>query len=170
MKSEIIEMWNNGATSGDIANHFEVTRNIVMGTVYRAQKEGLAVKKGPQTPKQKELPSYPPKPRKKPLPPIDSNKGQLADKHVITNKRVGPATTTLPVTKPPAKMKTMMELTPHDCRWMFGNGMYCSQTVDSILRPWCKEHYRLVYVPRKPRSVNSSRTIAMANFNFSRVR
>jgi len=170
MKSEIIEMWNNGATSGDIANHLEVTRNIVMGTVYRAQQEGLAVKKGPQTPKQKELPSYPPKPRKKTLFPIEDKKDQLADKHVTTNKRIGPATTTLPVTKPPAKMKTMMELTPHDCRWMFGNGMYCSQAVDSILRPWCKEHYRLVYVPRKPRSVNSSRTIAMANFNFLWVR
>lgn len=169
MKSEIIEMWNNGVGSGDISRHFGVTRNSVMGTVSRAQKEGLAVKKKEEATWAVKKTVSRPKPKKE-SPPVDDKGIKAAEKYALSNKRIGPATTTLPVTKQPAKMVTMMELTPYHCRWMYGSDMFCGEATESILKPWCEEHRKIVYTPRKSRSVNSSRTIQMANFNFSRVR
>jgi hypothetical protein len=40
----IIDMWNSGKSSKDIANHFGVTKNVIIGKVYRARQQGLNVK------------------------------------------------------------------------------------------------------------------------------
>lgn len=49
-------------------------------------------------------------------------------------------------------VKTVLNLKSHDCRWVMDGvtvdklRIFCGQPVETALRPYCKEHYGLVYV------------------------
>jgi len=145
VKDDIIRMWNEGKVSGEIARELHTTRNVVMGVVYRAQKQGLAVKKGPSEPP-------PPKPKavvRLPDKKVSKHKGVVVRKDVL-GKKIGPAPVELPPT-PEVVVKTMpkrlLQLGAYDCRWTVKDGYFCGAPSKSMLRPWCEEHYKLVYVP-----------------------
>lgn len=144
MTDRIVEMWNEGKTSGEIAEALRISRNSVMGAVYRAQAKGLAMKKGPSLPttakKQK-----PPSERRAPSKVI-----KRVDNKIVVEKRIGPSVTELPkneVQTPKNPPKKLLSLESHDCRWMVEDGYFCAAPSKSILRPWCEDHYKLVYVP-----------------------
>lgn len=154
LKNEIIKMWNEGYTSGDIAWTFNVTRNSIMGVVHRARKLGLALKKDPYHPPKPKIVKEPPKVINKPPKPVKTPK---AKKKVVVKPKV----------KPESSSKTLMELGPNDCRWIVAEGYFCGKHSESSLRPWCEVHHRIVYVPLKPRDRKKSRDLMKAKFIFS---
>ena len=150
VKNEVIKMWNEGYTSGDIAWTLKVTRNSIMGTIHRAQKVGLAIKKDPY---------HPPKPKIVKEEPV---KKPVAVKPKVVKKVVAK-----PKKKPNVNYKTLMELGPHDCRWVVGEGYFCGAYSESQQRPWCEQHHKIVYVPSKPSDRKKGRDPIKAKFIFS---
>lgn len=143
-KKEILAMWSEGKTSGQIATALSISRNQVMGVVHRAQKQGLAarhvydrslaVKKPPVA----RLPTKPPlttvapvklkKEPEMPKKPLEPPKSPEEQRHV-------------------AKPKRIMALGMHDCRWFVADKLYCGQFAEKPSQPWCKEHWPMVYQP-----------------------
>jgi len=41
---KLVELWNVGLTGGEIAAHFKITRNMVMGKIHRLKKDGFVFK------------------------------------------------------------------------------------------------------------------------------
>lgn len=66
----VINLWNEGKSSNDIAKIFHVTRGTIVGVIYRARQRGLDVKqKAPSKPKalppKEEVPRVEAKPKRK---------------------------------------------------------------------------------------------------------
>lgn len=158
MKDKIIKMWNEGKTSGDIAFELEITRNSVMGAIYRAQKSGLAMRKDQSTAVRNKSKS-----KKKVI-----KKDEPIKKNVL-GKRIGPAVVDLPKTEIKNAPKTLMQLEPHDCRWVIRDGYFCAAPSKSSLQPWCEEHFKIVYVPASSYDSKKRRDPLKARFNFSSV-
>ncbi len=139
---QIIALWNNGHTSGEVAAALGITRNAVMGIVHRAQKNGEAKshtydranavkpKKPERLPQAPKLTTIAPVKLKKepemPKPPLVPPKSPEEAAHV-------------------AKPKRIMQLGMHDCRWILPDKLYCGQFAAKPSEPWCKEHHAIVY-------------------------
>jgi hypothetical protein len=151
MKEQIIKLWNEGLSSGLIAQKLKLTRNQVMGCIHRAQKTGLAKKRA--EPKQRlENPIHKPKPKAVPL-ETRNNLLRPVFRPVET-----PVEEPKPIVVPPkpevkrGTPKTILELGVFDCRYIIENGKYCGEFTDNYRQPWCPEHRKLVYVPVKKRA------------------
>ena len=141
MKDKVVKLWNEGKSSGLIAQELHMTRNQVMGFIWRAQKAGAAVKRV-EPRKKLPRPERSPKPKAVALvfrPP----KPQLKVVEEIVKPVVPPPP---PEKKDDSKPKTILQLTAYDCRWILPNGEYCGKHSESALSPWCPEHKKIVYV------------------------
>lgn len=122
------KLYYEGKTYNAIAEQFGCTRNAIAGICNRFKFE-----RGPKT---KKVTPPPKKPR-------SSNK-------VVT------AVAAPPSPRPPRplssrnKLKTLVELEPHDCRWPIGDNefMFCAE--ESIEgKPYCLKHCKIAYVPSR---------------------
>jgi hypothetical protein len=61
----------------------------------------------------------------------------------------------VPMSKKP--IRTVMNVQPHECRWVTdlvtvsGFKVFCAEFAPKLSRPYCKDHYPLVYVPQEKR-------------------
>lgn len=149
MKDAVIKLWLEGWSSGAIALELGLTRNKVMGHVWRAQNKGEIAKR--KEPPKKALKPKRPEPKVKAV--------SLALKPVPiqpTLKLVEPVVKpVVPPPKPPPKTnkpKTIMELGTFDCRYILEDGRYCGRFAPNYRQPWCDEHRQLVYAPVKKKA------------------
>lgn len=143
IRKRVLALWDEGATSYEIATSLNLTRNQVMGLVHRAQRMGLAKRRPARTKKAKTTPVAVPKPVAVPSP---RKKVTLAVVSIqrepeMPKKPPAPPMPQLPLYQP----KTITQLGPFDCRWIRPDKKYCGHPARSARTPWCDEHYEMVY-------------------------
>jgi hypothetical protein len=137
-------MWENGATSGEIAKAVEITRGTVMGVIHRFKGKGRVFHRIAKKVVTVEQPQEEVKPMVKNLAPIAPK---------IKVHKPKPA----PLPEPP-KLEggiTMFELTPKSCRYILGpvngdNTRYCGEP--KVSTAYCEQHKALCYYSLKPKS------------------
>lgn len=127
----IIEMWNNGATGGDIAHTLSMTRSAVLGQIARLKQKGFILrvaKKQEVVKKTKE---------------VKTDKGwKKKIEYVYVEKTV----------EEPQSFLDILELKYDSCRYIVGRdknrgALYCGAAIDKS--SYCKEHHFLCYYPPK---------------------
>lgn len=130
---EVIRLWNEGYSAGQIANKFEVTRSSVMGKVARLRKRGVQMR------------TFFPAQSK----PVHRAKAQRKNGFGIYSKAKPPALSVKPyVPHLPAVEeacnKPFLELGCGDCRFPVSEHHYCArQSPDGS--SYCEMHRRVVY-------------------------
>jgi hypothetical protein len=135
VNQQILLMWEQGATSGQIAAHFGLTRSTIMGRVQRAQNKGDAHVRAPLKKKRSKNKL---KVNVKPIQGIKIIQDKTDYKEIVTleefaqreNRSDGP--------------KTLLELGKYDCRWMIDEKTYCGNET-TYGHSWCPQHKGLVF-------------------------
>lgn len=147
IKKKVVSLWNEGVSSGAIADQLSLSRSAVMGIVHRAKRMGKIKRPPRQKPAvvavkvQNATPA--PSPRTKPTLAFVS----IQRDPEMPKKPPAPPPPQLPLHQP----KTINQLGPFDCRWIRPDKKYCGHPAKSARTPWCEEHYRIVYVPGSAR-------------------
>jgi GcrA cell cycle regulator len=133
---KIIEMWNSGMSSKEIAAYFGVTKNVIIGKVHRARMAGHEIKvknKGFGIPKKKTLTT-----RKKPAPvlPVPIKTAKLIPFHFV------------PKTVVPGRIE-IQDLGPKQCKYPVkmsseGKHMFCGEEQQEK-SPYCPKHHKACY-------------------------
>ena len=124
---QIVALWKKGFSGSHIGKSIGVTRNTVMGRVYRMRKAGINLDsrtKDPFEPRKKNYRKPYPAPKPEP-PPMDRTKGV-----------------------------SFWDVRPGDCKYVLNDGpastyIFCGVPAD--MGSYCKEHYNLCYVPPQPK-------------------
>jgi hypothetical protein len=140
----LVEMWEEGKTSTEIAKALGVTRNAVMGKIFRLKQEGFALRSKikplatlPLFPEESEPePVSPPKPEKKEQPPKFKKEDPVEDQPDL-----------------PLNLEdgvTILDLEHWHCRYIKGvneqkETLYCGKP--QHYKWCCEEHHRLCYLP-----------------------
>ena len=126
----IVEMWRQGMTSSQIAREIGITRSAVMGAVSR-HGERKGSKKVVEA-----------KPLKTKVIEVADLKNPL--KSVRKRVKIKPEKPVEETAYVRAKGKTLMQLSPFDCRWVFEDSSFCAQP--KAFRSYCDHHAKIVYV------------------------
>lgn len=148
----IVDAWNKGRTSGELAITFGTTRNAIMGLISRARESGIKTRTG--TKNSSVITQKKPKPTlsapKTPEAPKKLRYRPVKVKATIAPPRPKKAVRKLP-TRPKFKGVPISDLLPNACRWIEGpskpNALYCGEPGF----PWCKHHHQRVYVKWIPK-------------------
>lgn len=130
LKEAVINLWQEGKSSGQIAESLNITRNSVMGIIHRAKKEGLVLRTGPKTVLiEKNIVKAKPKPIVEEVAVIEFEKPQLPPK--------------------PANGKVLEDLRHGDCRYIISmhdtyGAVYCSDPIERV--SYCDAHAKLCYI------------------------
>ncbi len=128
-----------GWSAGQLAGHFGVTRNVIIGVCHR---RGWLQPGGPGA-------------------------GQRARARPRPDRKVLPAAPAAPPPQPkkqplvldPTKFVAFDQLGPHHCRYPIDgggkDGQYCGLTPDGS--PYCEGHAAIVYQPSQPRKIKRPR-------------
>jgi len=144
--SDIIEKWNEGKSAGQIATFFAITRNSVIGVVFRARKMGIITRKDQYPTPQLKVKKV----AKKPIRPkrfvsaVAFTFTQTKD----TMARTPPSIRDIPEKYERTDGKDLLTLNPCDCRFSVGKGTFCGKNGKSSAKPWCEEHYSIVYTKK----------------------
>lgn len=141
--NRIVEMWNAGKSAGEIAHHFKVTRNQVMGKVSRLRKEGVFLRTAAS-----------PLARVKVI-EVKTDRGWKKRKDTT---RPPVAVSLKPIEQfvfdfgPVETNIDILQLTPHSCRYIVGEdrrrgALYCGEP--KSYRSYCETHAKLCYVMTK---------------------
>jgi hypothetical protein len=138
-----------------IAKELNMTRSAVMGVVNRMIKWGVCQKRGnAQYVRAKKV-----NPEKVTPEMQIENKISLAPVTVAVDQEPIPINDFfLTPTPSDGKEKTIFDLGLTDCRWMNSKTHYCAKPGKSSIRPWCPEHYKIVY-SSEPRASKKKRLI-----------
>jgi hypothetical protein len=146
---EMLKMWDQGATSSEIANHFGVTRNVIMGRFHRLRSAGFMGYKESfhLTPKKFKKPEPAPKVEK---PPRKTKEEKIEEIQRITQQNVA------------EKRKLMgyglMELGFGMCRYPIKEVSpkeyrFCGEP--NWKQSYCEEHHKLCLYPSERRDKSS---------------
>lgn len=137
---KIIEMWNRGMTSGEIANFLKVSRNSVIGKVTRMREKGISLRSAPKmTPKRKKT-----KKRK-----LETRRALAMSKQVkertLTNISPDQFVFDLPL---PAPRINIFSLTEKSCRFIVDHdprlgAIYCGEAKE--VRSYCLHHAKICF-------------------------
>lgn len=132
-KARIIDLWNAGKSTGQIAAEYGLSKGTVCGMLYRARKAGENVR------------------GRKPVEGVGTGGTKLRGGKVsMTRVRQlsKPAAPPLVVGSLPSVAGRLMELTARECRWIDGDprngGTFCGQPTD-VGKSWCGHHHGRVY-------------------------
>jgi hypothetical protein len=171
-QKSIVEMWEKGMSSTEIADLLRITRNSVMGIVFRLQKKGLimrvdnpAKKKGYLSKPQKN-PRPPAPPRLPPKPKVDDPTAQKRQEEAEKLREFFQR-------RDADRGVTIFDLKYDSCRFIAGEVMadktiYCGKPVSR--RHYCAEHAALCYFKRQSASNadNAPTQPAITRFNAKR--
>lgn len=137
--NQIIDMWNRGCTSGDIATQLKMTRDAVMGRITRLRGKGIMLRTQCKTPKS----NCPNKIK------LKTKEDRVINVPTVTYAKpvqlvfdYGPIDTGTDIT----------QLFPESCRYIVGHdrrrgALYCAGV--KHYRSYCKEHADLCYIVKK---------------------
>lgn len=137
-KARIIDLWNAGKSTGQIAAEHGLSNGTVCGMLYRARKAGENVR------------------GRKPVEGVGTGGTKLRGGKVsMTRVRQLSKPAALPpvvtASSLPSVAGRLMELTARECRWIDGDprhgGTFCGQPTD-VGKSWCEHHHGRVYVSR----------------------
>lgn len=131
MKKRIIELWELGKSGSEIGDELGITRNSVIGAIYRLRKQGHILSSHENSAKN----------------PINAQKNREKSPVIEKIKESPP----IPQ-KPRVKGMTMSELKYYSCRYILEEGnydttRYCGERVERC--SYCPEHYSLCYYPAR---------------------
>lgn len=138
-KSTIIHLWNEDKSAGEIAALLQMTRNSVIGIVYRARKN---FEKGNVRQERKK--------KEKPPKKVRANSKKIKIKPIVEVVDV-------PIIEITPKIDlvescTLNELKYNSCRYIVCEGnyettKYCGKQIDR--ESYCQHHYSICYYPSK---------------------
>ena len=165
-KAVVIQMWNNGYTSGTISKEMMFTRSQVMGIIHRAKKAGLVERDKVITTK-----------------PAVDNKAKEVLRAVVpesTIPRFGKTSSMLKMGPTPGKPDPVLPKDPNyrgprnilnikdrECRWVVSPGLFCARPSGKEHRSWCTDHYHIVYVKSERREKNAYSDIIKQKMSFN---
>lgn len=139
--NQIVEMWNNGHTSGDIAKRIGLTRDAVMGRITRLRDKGIVLRAASKTTK----------PERSDEIKFETKQSYVRKKPVVFYAK--PIEQLVFDYEPVNTGTDIMQLTPQSCRYIVGHdrrrgALYCAEI--KHYRSYCKEHADLCYIVKKP--------------------
>jgi hypothetical protein len=138
-RAKIIEMFNNGSSSGSIASEFGATRNAIIGIIHRARKKDpTKVRRDferPIKPKEEKPKREAPKLKLSKPPLLTPTSAEIEAMEARIRLRVIDSETAV----------TMAELEPHHCKFPHGDPKlsdfrFCGKRRVDNKRPYCQEH------------------------------
>lgn len=154
--SRILALWNEGKTSGDIAEIMRLSRSAVMGILFRARKRGLIERRF--------VPGEPKRPRTEPqkkrvkrlhLPPvfpIVNDEPPQVEEVIVLREKPTENTVNEPV--------HFLDARYGQCRYIVGRApdnlvLFCGADCREGLS-YCVAHHKMVYVPFSKMKLSSS--------------
>ena len=142
---EMLKMWDQGATSSEIANHFGVTRNVIMGRFHRLRSAGFLG--------YKDISFLTPKKFKKPR---KTKEEETAEIKRITKEHMGE--------KRKLMGYSLMELGFGMCRYPIKEEQpkeyrFCGQP--TWKQSYCEEHHKLCLYPAEKREKGKTSTFIL---------
>lgn len=139
---QIIKMWNDGMSSGEIASLLKVSRNSVIGKVSRMRASGIPLRSAPK---------IKPKLQKVTKRQVKTQRGWIVKRQI--RPKVDPTILLdqlfldIPL---PVQRVDILQLTPKSCRYIVDRdpkrgALYCGDM--KHYRSYCKKHAELCYVP-----------------------
>jgi hypothetical protein len=129
-------------TARGIAERMGISKNAVCGRAHRLGVPIVGLPKGPRT-QAGVARARKPRPQKLPAPPLEEIFPELQDRAPVAPPRAAP-----PI---PYGQVPLMALSDHQCHFIMGNALdgYCGHKVLDLARPYCAEHMRRMYQPRR---------------------
>lgn len=155
---KIAAMWDAGLSGLDVARELEMTRNMVIGRVYRLRKKGLIQRAGQSAESRgKSVPNGTRTSSTKTVAIRTRRHGKRKSRGTMPPQRVAP-----PACDPVGFHDVMGPGWRHLCHWaLWGDRdpippvpdrLYCGGPVpDESRNPWCAYHASIVYTPAKDR-------------------
>ncbi|KPK13987.1 MAG: hypothetical protein AMJ56_00640 [Anaerolineae bacterium SG8_19] len=145
---DMLKMWDQGATSSELANHFGVTRNVIMGRIHRLRREGFVGYKVPIQPSVKALKRAKTAPKKTKEEESAEIKRIASERMAEKRKLMGYGLMELGIDMCRYPIK---EISPKEYR-------FCGQP--TWKQSYCEEHHKLCLYPAEKREKsNASRFI-----------
>jgi hypothetical protein len=132
MKARIIELWQQNKTGSEIGEELGITRNSVIGAVYRMRRQGHILSSHEENKKNFNRKEKKAEAKQK---VFRKKKQILLDAKKISKENI-----------------TMSELKYYSCRYIVKEGnyettKYCGKKADRC--SYCEEHYKLCYYPAR---------------------
>jgi len=132
IKQKIAALWEEGKTGSEIGNELGLTRNSVIGAVFRMRKQGLIASTHEENKKN-----------------FNKKEKKPEEKQIVVKTKPTRIDPPKAINRNGIKMS---ELKLMSCRYIIQEGdynttKYCGAKVDKC--SYCKEHYRLCYYPAR---------------------
>lgn len=149
IRVKIIELWQKEMTGGEISSLLGISRNSVIGVIYRARKNGNILReknwKDANRRAQEKLKQIEPKEKKQPI--VKAEKKVQKIKKIITKDVQN-------IIEEPiiSEAVNMDNLKYYSCRFIVEEGnyettKYCGKTINKS--SYCKDHYAICYSPSR---------------------
>ena len=137
---KILELWDAGLSATEIGRQFNITRNSVIGRVYRARQSGVEMARYKKF-----------KTDKKKIPPAKKGSKRYIKMKAKEKYKTLPTPIPLPTQSKNEKIKpvSLLNLNPWSCRYIVNedktNPFFCGAPKE--IRSYCKIHADLCYIP-----------------------
>lgn len=149
IRVKIIELWQKEMTGGEISSLLGISRNSVIGVIYRARRNGNVLReknwKDANRRAQEKLKQIKPKEKRQPIVKVEKKVQKI--KKIITKD-------VQKIIEEPiiSEAVNMDNLKYYSCRFIVEEGnyettKYCGKTIDQS--SYCKEHYAICYSPSR---------------------
>jgi hypothetical protein len=159
-KAVVIQMWNNGYSSGTISKEMMFTRSQVMGIVHRAKKAGLVSRDVVATPK-------PATPNRVVLPDSIVPRFGKTSSMLKTGPTPGKPEPILPKDPNHRGPRNILNIKDRECRWVVSPELFCARPSGKEHRSWCTDHYHIVYVKSERREKNAYSDVIKQKMSFN---
>lgn len=139
---QIIQMWNNGMSSGKIAAELKISRSSVMGKVSRMREQGVPLRSAPK--KKAKL-------QKTVKRQVKTQRGWIFKKQIKPKSGLDIILDQLSFNVPMPEFRIdILQLTPYSCKYIVDHdpkrgALYCGDT--KCYRSYCRKHAELCYQP-----------------------
>ena len=135
IRANVIKLWEEGLSGSEIAEKLDITRNSVIGAIYRLRKQGHILSRHEDSKKN----------------PINAQK-DINKKRLVSKPEYIPLPTPKPKRVTKSKGITMEKLKYYSCRYIVEEGnyettKYCGERANKC--SYCEEHYKICYYPAR---------------------
>jgi hypothetical protein len=138
---KIVDMWNTGASSSDIAHEVNRTRNSVIGILNRLREKGYSVNRKAALKTKPDL-------KRRKVREVKTSRGWVRQRDIDIKQILIRAKKNY--SENPSVGMTLMDLKSTSCRYVIETHskhgtLFCGN--ENYKRSYCEEHFRLCYYP-----------------------